>query len=288
MEKTKNEEITVARQALAEHKQLKQNGYSIHYYTSGQAGKVLIVWLHPAFADHRCFDYQVEYFGKNYRVITLDMLGHGLSAVMKAKDKIDATVQHIDKIIQLEGYTKAHFVGVSMGSLVAQYYALQHPEKVSSLTVVGGYDISADNSEVAKAQRAEQVKWIFKAIFSMNSFRRYVSVMSAWKPAEQERIYEQVGLFTRKSFMAMSGLGKILKPRPFVSRSYPLLIVCGEKDNALAIDISHKWHKAEPQSTLRTIPDAGHCAQMDNPEGFNKVLQAFFVQPALEPVGQKR
>ncbi|MCK7541497.1 MAG: alpha/beta hydrolase [Marinilabiliales bacterium] len=78
------------------------------------------------------------------------MLGHGLSKVEKAKDKIDHTIHHIDSILKNEGYSKAHFVGVSMGTLIAQYYSLHYPDKVQSMTILGGYDINANNKEISK------------------------------------------------------------------------------------------------------------------------------------------
>lgn len=205
--------------STVEKKEIKQNGYSIFYYGSGNKEKELVIFLHPAFADHRCFDKQIDFFAKEYRVVTIDMLGHGLSKVGNSKDKIDATIHHIDTILKNEGYGKAHFVGVSMGTLIAQYYALHYPEKIQSMTIVGGYDINANNEKVSKAQRSEKIKWIFKALFSMNSFRRYVASMVVLDSVEQARVYEMASLFTRKSFMCMSGLSNIVKQRPDVVRS---------------------------------------------------------------------
>jgi pimeloyl-ACP methyl ester carboxylesterase len=261
--------------AVIEQKELKQDGYSIFYYATGAKDKDLIVFLHPAFADHRCFNNQIDFFVQHFRVVTIDMLGHGQSKVPKAKDKIDFTIHHIDSILSNEGYGKAHFVGVSMGTLVAQYYALHNPHKVQSMTILGGYDINADNSEIAKAQRSENIKWIFKAIFSMNSFRRYVSSVSVSNPAEQARFYEMASLYTRKSFMCMSGLGNIIKQRDSVTRSYPLLILTGDKDIELAIRMSKKWHENEPTSKYKIIENAGHCANMDNADEFNSVVMSF-------------
>lgn len=261
-----------------EQKELKQNGYSIFYYTSGDIGKELIVFLHPAFADHRCFDKQIDYFAKEFRVVTIDMLGHGLSKVGKAKDKIDHTIHHIDTILKIEGYSKAHLAGVSMGTLIAQYYALQYPDKVQSMTILGGYDINANNKEILKAQRSENIKWIFKALFSMNSFRRYVSSVSVSKPSEQARFYEMASLFTRKSFICMSGLGNILKQRDSITRNYPLLILSGDKDIELARRMSRKWHDSEPTSEFQMIENAGHCANMDDPDTFNRIVMRFIKQ----------
>ena len=157
----KNNELNIQIERSIEHKTLKMNDYEINYFVSGKENNDLIVFLHPAFADHRCFDKQIEYFSQDYRVITIDMLGHGLSKVEKTKDKIDFTINHIDNILNIEGYNKAHLVGVSMGTLIAQYYALHYPDKVQSMTILGGYDINANNKELAKAQRSENIKWIF-------------------------------------------------------------------------------------------------------------------------------
>ncbi len=264
--------------SIIKQKELKQNGYSIHYFCSGDSSKDLIIFLHAAFIDHRCFDKQIDYFSKDFRVITIDMLGHGLSKVDKAKDKIDASINHINSIMQLEGFDKAHIVGVSMGSLIAQYYGLMHPDKVLSMTILGGYDINADNSEINKAQRSEQIKWIFKALFSMNSFRRYVAKVSVCKEEEQVRFYEMAKFFTRKSFLAMSGLDKVLKKREGITINYPILIMLGENDIELAKKASVKWHEYEPKSKYYLIENAGHCANMDNSNKFNELLMGFIQQ----------
>jgi len=274
----KDNDVSNEIESLIEQKELKQNGYSVFYYATGDKEKELIVFLHPAFADHRCFDKQIDYFAKEFRVVTIDMLGHGLSTVEKAKDKIDHTIHHIDTILKNEGYSKAHLVGVSMGTLIAQYYALHYPDKVQSMTILGGYDINANNKEISRAQRTENIKWIFKALFSMNSFRRYVSSVSVSRPSEQARFYEMASLFTRKSFVCMSGLGNILKQRDNITVNYPLLILSGNKDLELARRMSKKWHDSEPTSKFQMIENAGHCANMDDPNTFNRIVMNFIKQ----------
>ena len=261
--------------SIIKHNELTQNGYSIHYFTSGDTTKELIVFLHPAFADHRCFYRQIEFFSDKYRVITIDLLGHGLSSVDKAKQKIDSSADHIDTIIKSEGHEKAHFVGVSMGTLIAQYYALKFPGKVLSMTILGGYNINADNKEISKAQRSENIKWIFKALISMNSFRRYVASVSVSHREEQDRFYEMAQMFTRKSFMVMAGLGNVIKQRENVTRNYPLLILSGDKDIDLAQRMSRKWHDSDPGSEFHLLTESGHCANMDNAEEFNKIVMDF-------------
>ena len=143
------------------------------------------------------------------------------------------------------------------------------------MTILGGYDINADNKEIAKAQRSENIKWFFKALFSMNSFRKYVSIAVVSRPEEQARFYEMASMFNRKSFTVMAGLGKVLQSRQNVNFDYPLLILSGDQDIELAKKMSKKWHHSEPSSKFQLIENAGHCANMDNPEEFNSILMDF-------------
>jgi len=258
-----------------ENKNLEQNGYNLHYFVSGNPKGEAIVFLHPAFADHRCFNKQLEYFVANYFVITLDMLGHGHTQPDKTSDRIDKTAEQVKQILAIEGFSQAHLVGVSMGSLLAQYVAIQYPEMVLSVTVLGGYDISADNKEVNKSQRKEGLKWIFKILFSMNSFRNYVSLVSANNSDSQAEFYEMVKCFNRKSFMYMSGMKNVIKRRENIKIECPLLILVGDNDIELAKRAALIFHESVPSSQYHIIQNAGHCANMDNAEIFNAVLLGF-------------
>jgi 3-oxoadipate enol-lactonase len=268
--------------SVVEHKQLQRSGCAIHYFVSGQVGNPLIVFVHPAFADHRAFDHQLDYFAPNYRIVTLDLLGHGLSRYTGSQDKIDASAEHICTILDDEGYQRAHLVGVSLGSLIAQYVALRYPDRVASLTVLGGYNINADSRAVQKAQNGEMLKWLLRAMLSMNSLRRHVASVSLKKPEEQAKFYEMAQGFHFRSFMAMQGMGKVIQSRDGVQRTYPLFLACGDQDLPLAHNAARAWHGADPGSELQFIKDAGHCANMDQPEEFNAALAAFLTDAKVE------
>lgn len=259
-----------------EHQVLKREGYNIHYYTSGDKSKEAIVLLHPAFADHRCFNKQLDSFSKEYHVITIDLLGHGQSKVEKAKDKMDASVDHLNEILAREGHAKAHFVGVSMGTLIAQQFAFLHPEKINSLTVVSGYNIHKEDKEVKNAQRQEMLKWLYKAVLSMDSFRRYVASVSVKDPVEQAHLYEMAQSYTRKSFTVMSGLSNIIQVRENQKRGYPLLLISGEHDIELSKKLMRQWHQEEPESYFYNFADAGHCVNMDEGPKFNELVLKFY------------
>lgn len=270
-----NNELTVQIERSIEHKTLKMDGYEIHYNVSGKENNVLIVFLHPAFSDHRVFDQQIDFFSKYYRVITIDLIGHGLSKAKKSKDKIDVSSEHIAKILEIKGFDKAHIVGISMGSLIAQYFALEYPEKIKTLTALGGHNINKENKEVAKAQRSYNLSLIFRAIFSMKAFRKMTAENICKSEKGQALFYETTSHYERKSFMVMQGLQNVIKDRKNIKTEYPTLILTGEFDIELAKKMSKEWHTDLENSEYFIIENAGHCANIDNPLVFNKVVKEF-------------
>ena len=261
------------------HKTLVKDGYEIHYFIADNSKeRETILFVHPAFSDHTCFNKQIDFFFEKFNVITIDLLGHGLSKVGKSKDKIDKSIEHINEILQQENINAIHLVGVSIGGLIAQCFAEHYSEKTLSLTAVGGYNISHNNKEAEKVQRKDMFKWIFKIIFSMDSFRRYTASVSVIDKIEQVRFYESTKGFTRKSFMIMSGASKFISEKTDTIRSYPLLILVGDNDIEIAKKMSEQWHNEEKQSEFHSIENAGHCANMDNSEMFNTVIYDFIIK----------
>ncbi|MCD6090232.1 MAG: alpha/beta hydrolase [Bacteroidales bacterium] len=273
-----NNELNIQIESSIEHKTLNMDDYEIHYFVSGEENNDPIVFLHPAFSDHRVFDQQIDFFSENYRVITIDLLGHGLSKANKSKDKIDASAKHINEIMKIEGFEKAHLVGVSMGSLIAQYFALNYPEKIKSLTTLGGYDINKENREVAKAQRSVNLKLVIRAVFSMKSFRKKTAEITCKSKKGQALFYETTNHYERKSFMVMQGLQNVIEDRLNSKPQYPTLILTGEFDIELSKKMAKEWHSEIDNSKYYIIENAGHCANMDKPLEFNRIVKEFIVE----------
>lgn len=271
----KNSKYIIQVESSIEHKTLKKDNYEIHYFVSGKDDKDLIVFLHPAFSDHRAFDQQIDFFAKKYKVITIDLIGHGLSKANNSKDKIDISSKHIEKIIEIEGFDKTHLVEVSMGSLIAQHFALTYPKKTKSLTALGGYNINKENKELQKAQILSNLGLILRALFSINSFRKKTSEITCKTEKGQALFYETGSHYERKSFLVMQGLQNIIKNRKDIKSQYPTLILTGEFDIDLAKKMAKEWHSEIDSSKHSIIENAGHCANIDKPLEFNKLVESF-------------
>jgi 3-oxoadipate enol-lactonase len=263
--------------SLIEEKVLARNGCDVHYYVAGPPDGELIVFLHPAFGDHHAFDRQIDAFADRYRVLALDMVGHGRSQVRKGRVTIDATLEHVTEMMALENQAACHLVGVSMGSLIAQALAARYPEKVKTLTVVGSYDIFGDRSKIERANLSVMLKVIFWLLVSKKRFRQISASFVAIQPEAQALFDRGAAAVRRRSLLVLPGMNNLM-PKEEKNVFHPLLIVVGDQELELAAKMAAAWHEREPASEFYTIPDAGHCANMDNPQAFNAALLTFLAE----------
>lgn len=250
------------------------NKAQIHYSISTEPKPACIVMLHAAFANRHMFDQQLYAFMDKYRVIAIDMPGHGDTQTQGSAVTLGQMPAVIHQLLQENGIDACHLLGVSLGSLVAQAYADQYAEQVCSVTIVGGYSIHKANEQLLKAQRKEGLRWLLYVLFSMKRFRTYVTSVSCH--SEQGRVIFAAAIkhFNRNSFAAMSGMNRLFVPRE-TPVTYPFHIIYGEHDLPLAREAAINLHKLEPNSRLTMLQGAGHCANLDEPLLFNAELERF-------------
>ena len=246
----------------------------ISYHLIGNDNKETLLMLHPAFADHQIFTQQVEYFKEYYQILLIDMPGHGLSQIKGSKVSLKNMPDIIHKILTLHNIESCHLLGISLGSLVVQAFADRYPSQVKSVIIVGGYSIHKANERVLKAQGKEGIKWLFYILFSMKKFRAYTASFSCYTQAGRDSFALGSRYFNRKSFAAMAGMNSFFHKKE-IPITYPLLIIVGEHDLPLIHEVAALWHDLEKASQLREIAGAGHCANVDTPNEFNKIVEGF-------------
>jgi len=248
----------------------------IAYYIDGSAGnKDWVVFLHAAFVDSRMFNKQFDYFAGKYNLIAVDIIGHGQSVKAHGKDGIEDMSRWIDGILTKHGINAAHFVGVSLGSVIAQDFCNRFDKKVLSLACFGGYDINDFDIKAQKSNTKQQMSMMLKALFSIKQFARSNKKISAYTESAQEEFYNLNIQFPKKSFMYLAKLGNLVNKYPSKMPDYPLLVGCGEHDIPMELEVSRIWaERANCQYAV--VAGAGHCVNMDKPDEFNLLLEQFW------------
>jgi pimeloyl-ACP methyl ester carboxylesterase len=256
-------------------KQKSLIGTPVHYWISDTDTIESIIFVHAAFADHTSFDRQVSYFSKDYKVITLDLVGHGISTAAKKNDGIDRTADYIHQMLEAETIDKVHLVGISIGAVLIQDFANKFPDRVASLCCIGGYDINNFDKSIQKENSGDQIKIMLKALFSIKWFAQSNKLISAVTPQAQEEFYQMNIRFKKSSFRYLAGVSRLVNRHKTMLRNYPLMIGCGDKDIPMEIKAATMWHESEAASKLIIFENAGHLVNMDAPDRFNDILHQF-------------
>lgn len=98
-----------------------------------------IIFVHGWTCDKSSWDGQVAAFDDDYRVVTLDLPGHGKSdSPAQADFSMELFAQAVEAVRAEVGADRVVLVGHSMGGAVIRQYALDHPEHVAGLVAVDG------------------------------------------------------------------------------------------------------------------------------------------------------
>ena len=258
------------------------NGARIAYDVAGSGPPVLL--LHAGIGDRRMWDAQVPAFAEHFTVIRFDARGFGETR------KPDAPfAPYADAIALLDhlGISRAHFVGVSMGSQTAIEAAIAAPDRVAALVAVA----ARTGTPVSSALRAgwERVDELYEAgdIAGAVEYELRMWVVGPDREPHEvdsqmrERVREMnAALFTRDD---VDGEEIPLDP-PAAERlaeiTAPTLIVYGDKDVMDVRQAAAPLAAAIPGARLAVIPDAAHLPQMERPEVFNEIVLGFLLEVA--------
>jgi 3-oxoadipate enol-lactonase len=119
------------------------DGLGLAYYVDDftdpwrKADTVLL--LHAAMGNSRRWFQWVPPLARRYRVVRLDLRGHGNSEIPKPTDDFSLALLMSDALAMLDllGVDRAHIVGNSAGGYVSQQLAINHPDRVKSLALFG-------------------------------------------------------------------------------------------------------------------------------------------------------
>lgn len=245
---------------------VQRDGVKIYYEVSGDGPAVML--SHGYSSTTHMWTDQVVALAPRYRIITWDMRGHGRSDSPEAQDAYseEATVEDMAEVLRACGVGRAVVGGLSLGGYMALAFHLTHPEMVRALMLFDtgpGYrnDTARDQwnaSAVARAERFEQQG--DAALRDRGEVRAAAHIHGVAGLAKSAR-----GMLTQKDARVIGSLPEV---------RVPTLLVVGANDQPFLAGTDYMEAKI-PNSMKVVIPDAGHAANIDQPEAFNAAVEDF-------------
>lgn len=246
----------------------KVNGINLYYESSGKGYP--LVFTHGFSASHLMWKTQ-EPLTKEYRLITYDTRGHGETDSPPSADRYSAniSVEDLYQLTQKLGIKKAVFGGLSMGGYISLRFHLKHPEMASALIIMDtgpGYRNPARMAEWNKsredmAQRLEKEGISVLVAQAQSEGRREISLKQ--NPVGLAHMSRKV--VAQDDSWVIENLDKI---------KVPTLVLVGENDTAFLAAADY-MAKTISGAQKFTVPNAGHPANIDNPEFFNARILEF-------------
>lgn len=267
------------------------DGHHIAYLETGRGSPILLI--HGFGGSMWQWEYQIAGLSATHRVITLDLLGSGLSDKPDLAYTPDQMVKFLHGFMDAMGVAQASLVGNSMGGGLAIAMALSHPDRVNRLVLIGGFpDRVRERLKSPLIRRLIETrapiwliqvgKWLAGRRATEQILHEVVHDPSLLTPLVIERSYrnsQQPGLI--RSLMAVARNLPLWEEgfaRHLGAIRHPTLILWGARDKIFPPEVARDLQTVIPNSKLALIPDAGHMPQWERPDVVNQLLLEF-LQP---------
>ena len=232
------------------------------------------VLLHALGTDRRIWLYQVPAFCARVPTLLVDLRGHGRSSAPAAEWTIADMAHDVVRLLRHLGVERAHLIGLSLGGMVAQQFALDYPYATASLVLA---DTVGGMPEAFQATAREQLRFIETHTMAEVATTRITrGFTDDVNPLMLRHLIETVALNDKATYERAARAAFGFTPRGRLEDIVaPTLIVVGEGDRTFPLPMMEELAQRIRGARLVRIPGAGHISNMERPQEFNRAVLDF-------------
>lgn len=224
--------------------------------------------IHGIGASRHSWDGLIRRLRGEFRCISYDLRGHGLSPLPPPPYSLDDLVEDLEALRRELHIDRAHFAGHSLGGMIGPAYARRYPDRVLSL---GLYSTAAfrsgdDSAKVRGVVAAMRSKGIAPVLETLKD-RWFTPEFATRSPEVIERRMRQVIETHPDVFLTVFDIYANTEMSPWLHEvRHPSLVLTGENDGGCNPHLNRQIASALPAAELVILPVLRHAILLEAPE----------------------
>jgi len=256
---------------------INANGIEIHCELSGKKDAPVVVLSHSLGSSMVMWEPQLAVLEPCFRVLRCDMRGHGDSGVTKGAYSLEMLGLDVIGLLDALEIEKTHFVGLSIGGMIGQGLALDHADRLLSLTLCDTAPILPEEAKPLFQERMEMARSQGMASLVEGTLARWFTPPFLEKaPQMVGRIREQIEATPVDGFI---GCSHAIMDLDYIDRLATIdldtLIIVGEEDIGTPVAAAKSIQAEIRNSKLTVLPSSMHLCNIEQADAFNKALMDF-------------
>jgi 3-oxoadipate enol-lactonase len=247
---------------------------------SGGSGEAVVL-VHAIGCDHRMWDALAQFLAPRFRVVRVDARGHGRSPVPPRPYSLEALASDVLAVLDRHAIARAHWVGLSMGGMIGQAFALAHGDRLGRLVLANTTSSYGPDGRKTWEARIKAVEDGELAAIKDMVMSRYFS--DDFREHSPQAVAEVARRFLETPARGYLGCCDAIKELDYAADLHRIrartLAIAGEKDAGTPPAMSEAIAAKIPGARLAIIPGAAHLSAVEKPAEFNTLVRDFLAAP---------
>ena len=257
-------------------------GIQIRYKLSGRKNRPVVMLSHSLATRLEMWDAQMPALESEFGVLRYDTRGHGGSDAPGAAYTLEQLGDDALGLMDALGIDKVHWLGISMGGMIGQGLALNHPDRLHSLMLSSTAAVMGEQTQPIWQDRIERARSEgMEAMVAETLERWFTPAYMHANPPPVEIIADQIRTTAVNGFV---GCSEAIRRLNYLDRlgeiDLPSLVIVGEDDPGTPVSASEAICERLRGSQMEIIPSARHLCNIETQETFNGLLLAFLKHQA--------
>ena len=252
----------------------RTNGFMTACLEAGPRDAPVVMLSHSHFSSHAMWRPQCQALATGYRIVAYDLRGHGASDMPEGPCSLDDLAGDALALMDALDLDRVHFVGLSLGGMIAMTLALRAPERLRSLLLC---DTAAQMPAAIWDERIATARQQgLEPLLEPTMARWFTPEFRASAPQTVARIRAIAANTTLAGYIACA---QAIQAMRLVARlgeiRAPTRVIVGAQDPATPVAAAEVLAHNIPGAELTIIDRAAHLANLEQPAAFNAALLEF-------------